>query len=188
MASRLNLLFQTAPRQYLEKTVLFTDELIPTDHRIAHNIDIQPLKERSTARLLPALHLYSDAHLVSYFVPPGGSILIPKHDPPQRFVFLPEFTCSRLLLKAEGENWLRLYCEQGFVGPVLAPGSQYVDSFSYWDHTYSDQISGHLVGVIRATAVLVKEQDQPWTVLMQQIVGTAGFEVVRKTFSRALRY
>jgi hypothetical protein len=65
----------------------------------------------------------------------------------------------------------------------LENDSPYLDSFAYWDYT-----KGNLVGRIRATAVLVKEQHQPWTMLMQQIVGTPGHEVVRSVFSRALNY
>ncbi len=193
MASRLNLLFQTAPKQFLERTVLFTDELTSPEsaalmrNRTAHHIDLQPLKNRATAQVLSGLHLYSDTPLTSYFAPRGGSILIPKHDPPYRFVFFPEFSRSRLLLRAEGDAWLRVQCEEGVAGPMPAPESQpdspYLDSFAYWDYT-----TGHLVGRIRATAVLVKDQDQPWTIFMQQIVGTPGFEVVRSLFSRTLRY
>jgi hypothetical protein len=40
-----------------------------------------------------------------------------------------------------------------------------MDSFAYWDYT-----RGELVGRIRATAVIVKEEGEPWTVMMQQIV------------------
>lgn len=193
MASRLNLLFQTAPRQFLERTVLFTDELSSpaslslTRNRIGHHLDIQPLNDRATTRVLSGLHQYSDAPLTSYFVPPGVSIPIPKDDPPYRFVFFPEFNSCRVLLRAEGEEWLRVECEQNVSGrvpaPEMAPGSPYLDSFAYWDHT-----AGDLVGRIRATAVLVKEQGQPWTILMQQIVGTPGLEVVRRLEMRALRY
>ena len=192
MSARLNLLFQTAPQQFLEKTVLFTDELTSPEsmalmrNRIAHHLDLQPLKECATTRVLSGLHLYSDAPLTSYFVPPGGSIPIPKNDPPYRFVFFPEFTSSRLLLRAD-EDWLRLQCEQDLAGPIPAPESQpdspYLDSFAYWDYT-----TGHLVGRIRATALLIKQPEKPWTMFMQQIVGTPGFEVVRSLLSRALRY
>jgi hypothetical protein len=193
MASRLNLLFQTAPRQFLERTVLFTDELSSptslslTRNRIAHHVDIQPLNERATARVLSGLHQYSDTPLTSYFVPPGVSILVPKDNPPYRFVFFPEFSSCRMLLRAEGEEWLRVECEQNMAGrmpaPENSPASPYLDSFAYWDHT-----TGDLVGRIRATAVLVKEQGQPWTILMQQIVGTPGFELVRRLEMRPLRY
>jgi hypothetical protein len=193
MASRLNLLFQTAPKQFLEKTVLLSDELTSAEaqelmrNRIAHYIDIQPLQERTTARVLAGLHLYSDTPLRSYFVSPGRVTIIQKNDPPYRFVFLPEFNHCRLLIRAEGDEWLRLECEEGLAGPVLPreleKDSPYLDSFAYWDYT-----RGELVGRIRATAVLVKEQNQPWTVLMQQIVGTPGHEVVRSVFSRTLRY
>ena len=193
MASRLNLLFQTAPRQFLERTVLFTDELSsPASqaimrNRLAHHLDIQPMNDRATARVLSGLHQYSDTPLTSYFAPPGVSILIPKDNPPYRFVFFPEFNSCRILLRAEGAEWLRIECEQNLGGRFPAPeaafGSPYLDSFAYWDHT-----SGDLVGRIRATAVLVKEQDQPWTILMQQIVGTPGFEVVRRLEMRPLRY
>jgi hypothetical protein len=181
MASRLNLLFQAAPRQFLERTVLFTDELVTPRNRIAHHIDIQPLKERATARVLAGLHLYSDTPLTSYVVAPGEPALVPKDNPPYRFVFVPEFTQCRLLLRAEGADCLRLDCEAKLGGPV--PAAESLDSFAYWDYT-----GGDLVGAIRATAVLVKEPGQPWTIFMQQIVGTPGHEVVRRLFSRPLRY
>ncbi|HEX7360564.1 MAG TPA: hypothetical protein VF283_08735 [Bryobacteraceae bacterium] len=193
MSARLNQLFQYAPKQFLERTVLFTDQLTQPEsaalmrNRISHFVDLQPLKERATARVLPAQHLYSDATLTSYFVPPGGFAIVPTDDPPYRFVFLPEFACCRLLVSRESEQLLRFQCEQGLAGsmppPEFEPGSRYVDSFAYWDYT-----RGPLVGRIRATAVLVKERDAPWTVFMQQIVGTPGFEQVRLLFSRALRY
>jgi hypothetical protein len=193
MASRLNLLFQSAPRQFLERIVLFTDELSSpaslslTRNRIAHHLDIQPVSERASARILSGLHEYSDAPLTTYFVRPGVSIPIPKESPPYRFVFFPEFNSCRILLRPEGETLLRVECEENLAGrmpsPESAPGSPYLDSFAYWDHT-----TGDLVGRIRATAVLVKESDRPWTIFMQQIVGTPGFEVVRRLETRALRY
>jgi hypothetical protein len=193
VSSRLNQLFQYAPRQFLEKTVLFTDELTGPENtalmrnRIAHFVDLQPIKERASARVLAAQHLYSDATLTAYFVPIGGFAIVPKEDPPYRFVFLPEFAGCRLLVGSESEQLLRFECEQGLGGPApppeFEPGSRYLDSFAYWDYT-----RGHLVGRIRATAVLVKERGEPWTVFMQQIVGTPGFEQVRLLFSRALRY
>src|SRR5215472_13112123 len=105
MASRLNLRFRSAPRQFLERTVLFTDELSSpsslslTRDKIAHHLDLQPLGERATARILTGLHEYSDAPLTSYFVRPGVPILIPKADPPYRFVFFPEFNDCRILLR-----------------------------------------------------------------------------------------
>ena len=193
MASRLNLLFQTAPKQFLERTVLFTDELRTPENlallrnRIANHIDIQPVNQQATAQVLANLHLYSDMPLTSYFVAPGSVAMIPKEDPPYRFVFFPEFANCRMLVSSEGEDWLRIQCEEGLSGRVPAAESQtesrYLDSFAYWDYT-----TGPLVGRIRATAVLVKEPGQPWTAFMQQIVGTPGHEVVRSLFSRALKY
>ncbi len=193
MACRLNLLFQSAPRQFLERTVLFTDELASpaslslTRNRIAHHLDIQPLNERATTRVLSGLHQYTDAPLTSYFIPPGVSILIPREDPPYRFVFVPEFNSSRILLSAESGALLRVECERNLSGPMpapeLAPGSRYLDSFAYWDHS-----GGDLVGRIRATAVLAKEPGKPWTIFMQQIVGTPGLELVRRLETRPLRY
>jgi hypothetical protein len=188
MAARLNLLFQTAPGPFLEKTVIFTDELTSpaaaalARNRIVHHVDLQPVNTRATACLLAGLHLYQDSPLVSYLVPTAGSLLIPKEDPPQRFVFLPEFTCCRLLVKSQ-DAFLRIEYEQGLAGALPPAGAPYSDSFGYWEHT-----AGELVGRIRATAVLVKEPGAPWTILMQQIVGTPGFEVVRRTLCRALRY
>lgn len=193
MASRLNQLFQAAPKQFLEGIVLLTDELSAPEsgtllrNKQVHCIDLAPLDRRAIARVLPNVSAYSDLHLVSYFVPSGGFALIPKDNPPCRYVFMPEFVGCRLLVRHEGKDWLRLEVEQGLVGEMPAPETQsdsrYVDSFAYWSHT-----RGHLVGRIRATAVLVKEPDEPWTIYMQQIVGSAGFEVVRQLFSRKLRY
>jgi hypothetical protein len=193
MASRLNLLFQNAPKQFLERTVLFTDELTSPEstalmrHKQMHHVDLQPLQTRSSARVLPNINAYADMPLTSYFVPAAGYALIPKEEPPARFIFLPEFVGCRLLVRPEETTLLRIECEQGLNGSLPPIESQkdshYVDSFAYWDYT-----RGHLVGRIRATAVLVKEPGEPWTVYMQQIVGTPGFEIVRSLFSRPLRY
>jgi hypothetical protein len=193
MSSRLNLLFQSAPRQFLERTVLFSHALTSPEsialmrNKLVHHVDIEPIMTRSSARVLPNINAYTDTPLLSYFVPPGSFALIPREDPPQRFVFLPEFVGCRLLVRHEESEWLRLECEAGLAGTMPAPeshkNSPYVDSFAYWDHT-----RGHLVGRIRATTVLVKDPGQPWTVYMQQIVGSPGFEVVRELFSRKLRY
>ena len=194
MGSRLNQLFQTAPKQFLERTVLLTDEFGSPEstallrHKQVHCIDIVPLDDRrASGRILPSVNAYADMPLLSYFVAPATFALIPKEDPPCRFVFLPEFVESRLLLRAEGSDWLRLECERGLAGampaPESQPNSQYLDSFAYWDYT-----RGHLVGRIRATAVLVKEPDESWTMYMQQIVGTPGYEVVRQLFWRRLHY
>jgi hypothetical protein len=193
LASRLNQLFQAAPKQFLERTALLTDELISPEsealmrNKQVHYIDVAPLEGRATVRVLPNVAAYNDQHLVSYVVPSNGLALIPKFDPPCRYVFMPEFAGCRLLVQNEGTDWLRLEVERGLVGEMPAPEAQkdsrYVDSFAYWSHT-----RGHLVGRIRATAVLVKEPDEPWTIYMQQIVGTAGFELVRQLFWRKLRY
>ena len=189
MAQRLNLLFQTAPRQYLERTVLFTDQLgdpktlAKMAHKMTQHVDIEPLQVRSSVRILQGLHEYQDTPLSSYVALSGTTTLIPKTDPPFRFVFLPEFTQCRLLVQPEENDWLKLHVESNLVGRTPPAGSPYVDSFSYWDET-----GGLLVGRIRASAVLVKEPGEPWAILMQQIVGTAGHEVVRSFVSRTLRY
>lgn len=193
MASRLNLLFSSAPRQFLERTVLFSDRLASPEsvalmrHKQVHNIDIEPVQIRSSVRVLANVNAYTDTPLASYYVPAGGYALVPRDNPPHRFVFLPEFVGCRLMIKPEEADWLRLELEEGLVGSMPAPESQkdskYVDSFAYWDYT-----RGHLVGRIRATAVLVKDPGEPWTIYMQQIVGTPGFEVVRELHSRKLRY
>ena len=189
MASRLNQLFQVSPGSYLEKTVLFTHDLgspeseALTKSRLVHHLDIEPVNTRSKVRVLRSLHEYVDMPMVSYFVPLTGEVSIPINDPPHKLVFLPEFTGSRLLIRRNGDSWLSLSCERGLIGVTPPPTSPYIDYFDYWEQT-----TGDLVGHIRATAVLVKEASQTWTVLMQQIVGTAGFEVVRKTFLKALRY
>lgn len=190
MASRLNHLLQTAPRQFLERTVLFTDGLSSPEaaqhmrNKIAHCIDIEPTGQhlQARARVLAAQHHYQDAPMLSYFVPPDAFAIVPKEDPLCRFIFLPEFTRSRLLVSYDGENTLRFQLEENLSGRIPPPdAARYVDSLAYWDHTGSD-----LVGVVRATAILYKEAGQVWTITMQQIVGTAGHEVVRQATTRAL--
>lgn len=151
-------------------------------HKVAHFIDFERSGPHARARIFPAQHLYQDAPLPGYFLSPNEPILIPRDNPPHRFVFLPDFSRCRLLVSASGKDYLRLHLEQNLPGPVPpADPALYLDSFAYWDYT-----TGHLVGVIRGTAVLIKESDKPWTVVMQQIVGTAGHELVRQTFTRAL--
>ena len=109
--------------------------------------------------------------------------LIPRENPPLRFVFMPEFSGCRLLVSSDGTGSLRLQIEQNLFGVIPAPDPAiYADSFAYWDHT-----GGQLVGVVRATAILVWQPEELWTIYMQQIVGTAGHELVRQTFSRRLK-
>jgi hypothetical protein len=183
-----------APKQFLERTVVFSDGLLSAEstalsrNRLTHFFDFEPLKERTMLRVLAGQHLYeNDTHVTGYFVKPGSSTMVPKGDTPHPFVFLSEFTCCRLLVRKDGDDWLRLEMEDNLVGRVPAAesgsDSPYTDSLAYWDFT-----TGHLVGRIRGTAVLVKEPNEPWTFYMQQIVGTAGFEQVRLLFSRQLRY
>jgi len=192
MSSRLNQLFQVAPASYLERTVLFTDSLSShetlalTANRLVHHVDIEPINTRSRVRVLTALHQYSDVPMVSYVVPLVGFALVPKSDPPHDLVFLPEFTCCRLLVRSDGD-WLRLSVDRDLhrmlPPPEAEADSPFCDSVNYWEF-----IAGDLVGSIRGTAVLAKEPDKQWRFLMQQIVGAAGHEVVRSTFSRDLRY
>lgn len=153
-------------------------------NRLSHHLDIQPIQKRSTVRVLGGAHEYTDTPLITYFVAPGGFALIQREDPPHRFAFVPEFVGCRILVRPEGNDWLRVECEENLVGSVPPARYPYSDSFAYWDQTKSEE----LVGRIRATAVLVKETDRPWTVLMQQIVGPAGNEVVRQVFGKVLRY
>ena len=190
MASRLNHLFQNAPQQFLEHTVLFADGLTSPEstaqmrHRMTHCIDLEPTRHhlQARARVLAAQHLYQDTPLVSYFVALAGVTLIPREDPPHQFVFLPEFTRCRLLVSADGDNGLKLQLEQNLSGKMPPPDpKRYLDAFAYWDH-----MEGELVGVIRGTAVLHKLAGQPWTITMQQIVGTAGHELVRQSTTREL--
>lgn len=193
MAMRLNQLFQMAPDSYLERTVLFSDALgspeasaITANCLLAH-VDIEPVNTRSKARVLASIHQYLDTPMPSYLVPLTGSILVPVEQTPQRTVFMPEFSCSRLLVQRDGETWLRLSIEQGLHGLLPPPekeaGSALCDSVNYWEFVTDD-----LVGRIRATAILFKEDDKPWRFIMQQIAGAPGAEVVRKTWTRELHY
>jgi len=192
MASRLNQLFQAAPQSYLERTVLFTNDLGAFEsqaiiaNKLIHHVDLEPVNTRSRARLLPSLHQYSDMPMVSYVVPYAGVALVPKSGSPHTLVFLPEFTCCRLLVQ-DDESWLRLSLEHDLRGVLPPPEaereSRFCDSINYWEYVTDD-----LVGNVRGTAVLFKQPDRPWHFAMQQIVGATGAEVVRKVFSRDLRY
>jgi hypothetical protein len=195
VANRLNQLFQINPQTYLERTVLFSNGLLSPEsqaimaNRLFHHVDIEPLNTRSRVRLLPNLHQYfqlSDAPMVSYVVPAEGVALISKSDAQNDLVFIPEFTCCRLLVQ-DDEGLLRLSVDRGLVAmstpPEQEPDSRYCDSINYWEYVTDD-----LVGVIRGTAILFKSPDQPWRFAMQQIVGATGHEVVRTVFSRDLRY
>ncbi len=195
MANRLNQLFQINPETYLERTVLFSNGLLSPDsqaimaNRLFHHVDIEPVNTRSRARLLPNLHQYfqlGDVPMVSYVVPTEGVALISKNDAQNDLVFIPEFTCCRLLVE-DDEGLLRLSVDRGLVAMSTPPeqerDSRYCDSINYWEYATDD-----LVGVIRGTAILFKLPDQPWRFAMQQIVGATGHEVVRTVFSRDLRY
>jgi len=195
MASRLNQLFKVAPQSYLERTVLFSSELSTFESRaisankLLHHVDIEPVNTRSRARLFPSLHQYAqcnDVPMVSYFVPYQGVALVPKEQTPHTLVFMPEFTCCRLLVQDDG-SWLRLSLEHDLIRMLPPPeeenDSRFCDSINYWEFVTDD-----LVGSVRGTAVLFKEAERPWRFAMQQIVGPAGAEVVRKVFARDLRY
>lgn len=195
MASRLNQLFLIAPESYLQRTVLFSHDLGTPEsfgkmaNKLLHHVDIDPLNIRSRARLLNSIHEYfqhSDVPMISYVVPLEGIALVPKEPSPHPLVFLPEFTCCRLLVQDDGD-WLRLSLNREMIQmetpPETEPGSRFCDSINYWEFVEDD-----LVGIIRGTAVLFKEPQQPWRFAMQQIVGPPGAEVVRKVFARDLRY
>jgi len=186
MAFRLNHLFQTAPLNVLARTVIFVDGLHPAlmRNKLTHFIDLEPAGQHARARVLAGLHAYQqDAPLESYFAAPGTITLIPRQDPPFRFVFFPDFTNCRLLIAAHGDKnqYLRLQLEENLVGRLPTPSDQSIDSFAYWDHT-----TGLLVGTVRGTAVLYKQPGEPWTITMQQIIGVPGQELVRQTFTHQL--
>ena len=155
-------------------------------NKLTHFIDFEPVQLSASARVLSGLHEYQDAPLASYFVPPAGTLLLPKDNSPHRFVFLPEFSAARLLVGTDG-GLLKLSVEQNLSGvmpaPEKHPDSRYVDSFAYWDHIGND-----LVGRVRATAVLIKCPGEPWTIYMQLIIGIPGHEQVRRLFHRPLYY
>ena len=193
MASRLNHLFQIAPESYLQRTVLFSNELLSPESyqimegRTVHSVDIEQVNTRNTRlRLLSSFHQYADQPMFSYVVPVEGIVMAPKNDPPQRLVFIPEFTCCRLLVQ-DDQALLRFSVDRDLVKMTTPPeqelDSRFCDSINYWEFWTND-----LVGNIRATAILYKELDKPWRFMMQQIVGPPGAEVVRKLFTRDLRY
>ena len=195
MATRVNQLFLISPESYLHRTVLFSNDLATPEstmlmaNKLLHHVDIEPVTNRSRVRLLSSIHEYSqhsDVPMISYVVPLEGVALVPKEGSPHTLVFIPEFTGCRLLVK-DDEQWLQLSLNRELVRmetpPETEPGSRYCDSINYWEFAEKG-----LVGNIRGTAVLFKQPDKPWRFAMQQIVGPAGAEVVRKVFARDLRY
>ena len=195
MSTRVNQLFLISPESYLHRTVLFSNDLATPEsaalmaNKLLHHVDIEPVTNRSRVRLFPSIHEYarhSDVPMISYVVPLEGVALVPKEGSPHTLVFIPEFTCSRLLVH-DDEQWLRLSLNRDLIRmqtpPETEPGSRYCDSVNYWEF-----VEKGLVGNIRGTAVLFKQPAKPWRFAMQQIVGPAGAEVVRKVFARDLRY
>jgi hypothetical protein len=187
MAFRLNHLFQTAPEAVLARTVIFMDGINPAlmRNKLTHLIDLEPVGKHARARVLSGMHQYEqDSPLQSYYVVPGVVTVVPREDPPYRFVFLPEFTRCRLLISVDGDagQYLRLDLEENLNGTMPPPEAKFIDSFAYWDHT-----NGPLLGIVRGTAILYKQPDKPWTITMQQIVGIPGDELVRTTFTRVLQ-
>ena len=192
MASRLNHLFQIAPQSYLERTVLFSNDFLSPESyqimegRTVHSVDIEPVTTRTRLRVLPSFHQYADQPMFSYVIPLEGVTMVPKDDPPQRLVFIPEFTCGRLLVQ-DDQALLRFSVERDLLKmlppPEQEPGSRFCDSINYWEFWTKD-----LVGNIRATALLYKELNKSWRFMMQQIVGPPGAEVVCKLITRDLRY
>jgi hypothetical protein len=195
VASRLNQLFQIAPESYLQRTVLFSNELGSFESRalmankLFHHVDIDPVNIRSRARLFPSIHQYfqnGDVPMLSYVVPGEGIAFVPKNDAPHNLVFLPEFTGCRLLIQ-DDNDLLRVSVERDLTCMLPPPETEaksiFCDSINYWEFITDD-----LVGNVRGTAVIFKESGRPWRFAMQQIVGSAGGEVVRKVFSRDLRY
>ncbi len=195
MATRLNQLFLISPESFLNRTVLFSNDLATPEsfrlmaNKLLHHVDIEPVTNRSRVRLLTGINEYSqhsDVPMLSYVVPMEGVALVPKEGSPHTLVFIPEFTCCRLLVQ-DDEQWLRFSLNRDMfrieTPPETEQGSRYCDSINYWEF-----VERGLVGNIRGTAILFKQPEKPWRFAMQQIVGPAGAEVVRKVFARDLRY
>lgn len=193
MASRLNVLFRNAPRQFLERTVVFTEALYepecqaPLRTRGINFYDLEPMGPHARLTVLAGLHLYQDATISGYFLPAGGAVYLPATDGPHQFAFLTSFLNARLWVAREGPELIRLFHDESGVGDLprsmLAPTEAMSDGISF-----STCVQTHLPGTLQATALLYKPPGEVWRLLVQQIVGVPERELVFRVVERPLRY
>jgi hypothetical protein len=192
MASYLNLLLANSPVPFLERTVLVmsgSDE--PTSARLLRTktvnfFDLESEGRKAKLRVLDGLHQYTDMPLRGYYLNAGGMVVLPMHDAPSQFCFLRTFSNSRLHVTREGDSLLRIYHEQQLGG----------GSASAVGHTDNmlDEISSRecllpdVVGPVQGNALIYKPQAGRWSLLVQQIVGVEGRELVHRVVQRPLQY
>ena len=193
MAARLNQLFRTAPRQYLERTVLFLSSLCEWEYqpllrtRIVNFFDLDPVGIHSRMIVLSGLHCYTDTPLSGYFLPPGGTVTLPTADGPHVFLFVRDFLNSAIHLSREGDEVIRLYHEEGISRSSMEHGFSHAANISQSIPFY-EMIDENSLTPLRASALFYKPQGRPWRLMVQQIAGPEGCEVVLALREKDLDY
>lgn len=192
MSERLNLLFKAAPLAFLQRVVFAPDAV--ADQGAARQLwaksvnffDLRPDGPKAQLGVIDALHLYSDAPLTGYFLAPGGSVTLPTTDGAHVFCFLRSFINVTLYIVREGDSLIRIFnqeqIEDGPVSAMVAAAGEELDRV-HW----KECVRTNVLSSVQASAVLWKPQREPWTLIVQQIVGVKGREFVYRATARPLQ-
>jgi hypothetical protein len=192
MASHLNLLLANSPAPFLERTVLVMDGLNePSAARLLRTktvnfFDLEAEGRKAKIRVFAGLRQYTDAPLHGYYLDAGGTAVLPMREDLCQFCFLRTFSNSRLYVAREGASLLRIYQEQllgGGSASAVGHTGNMLDEISWCDCLQRD-----VVGPVQGNALLYKRQSEPWSLLVQQIVGVEGRELVHRVVHRPLQY
>ena len=192
MASQLNLLLANSPAPFLERTVLVMDGLSePSAARLLRTktvnfFDLEAEDRKAKIRVFAGLHQYTDTPLRGYYLDAGGTVVLPMHEAPCQFCFLRTFSNCRLYATREGESLIRLYQEQQLGGGSASAVAHTGDMLD--EVSWSECLQRDIVGPLRATALLHKPPLERWSLLVQQIVGVEGRELVHRVVRRPLQY
>jgi len=192
MASHLNLLLSNSPLPFMERTVLVTEGLNePSMARLLRTktinfFDLEPDGRKANLRVFEGLHQYADTPIGGYYLDAGGTVVLPAGNTSCQFCFLRTFSNSRLYVAREGDSLLRIYQEQQLGGgsaSAVGHTGNMLDEVSWCECLQRD-----VVGPVQANALLYKRQSEPWSLLVQQIVGVEGRELVHRVVQRPLQY
>jgi len=192
MASHLNLLLANSPLPFLERTVLVTEGLSePSSARLLRTkavnfFDLEPEGRKAKVRIFEGLHQYADTPISGYYLDASGTVVLPAGEAAYQFCFLRTFSNSRLYVTREGDALLRIYQEQQLGGgsaSAVARTDNMLDEISWHECLQRD-----IVGPVRGNALLHKPRSGRWTLIIQQIVGVVGSELVHRVVQRPLQY
>ena len=192
MASHLNLLLSNSPLPFMERTVLVTEGLNePSMARLLRTkrinfFDLEPDGRKANLRVFEGLHQYADTPIGGYYLDAGGTVVLPAGNTSCQFCFLRTFSNCRLYATREGESLIRLYQEQQLGGGSASGVAHTGDMLD--EVSWSECLQRDIVGPLRATALLHKPPLERWSLLVQQIVGVEGRELVHRVVRRPLQY